>query len=499
MRLLTSGAYDLLHCMTRHDELSLGSVDAADLVREMQSVDLGDARRSARFLKLLQQMAENPSASFASMCQSEAELEALYRLLRNDAVEWQGILQPHIDSTCERAKACGDVLAVHDTSTFRVAANAQLDSYVQTGKPGFFAHVSLIVDQSDFRRPLGVGAVEIIQRRKGQKRTQKNGRPMSGAETAKLEGREFERWWRAVEEVERRLSDANVVHVMDREADSYELLAKLHNAGAKYVIRCCKDRRARASGNELFEWSKVRELLEQARHTRLKREVQLSPRKAKTAPGANKASPARRGRSASLRIAHQQIEVKAPRYLLNTEHPPSLTLSLVRVYEPEPPSGETPIEWVLLTNLPASRAAEVERVVDIYRQRWLIEELFKALKTGCGYRTRKLVNAQSILNSFATLLPIAFKALAVRHLAQDAQAPASLVLDEAELAVVKAKASATRLPISKDPTASEVLAIVARLGGHRKSSGAPGWLTLLRGSEKIQNMAEGWRLARAEM
>ena len=456
--------------MAAIDNDALCGVDAADLISDMAGVRLGDERRNVRLINLLRRLAENPSASFASMCESEAEAEALYRLLRNRGFDWQSVVQPHIDSTCQRARQCGQALILHDTSTFRVADEAELDSYIQTGKRGFFGHVSLALDATDFRRPLGVAAVEVVQRHKAQRRTRKNGRAMSGSETAKLDGRESERWWRAVEQVESRLADTELVHVMDREADSYELLSKLHAHGAGYVIRWCKNRRARKASDGSSEWSKVRDLLDQAQHTNLHREVHVTKRRAKTAPGLNKASPARDARTASLRVTRSTVELKRPSYLSDISgHPPSLCVNVVRVYEPDPPSGQAPIEWVLLTNLPVDHADEVERIIDIYRQRWLIEEFFKALKTGCGYRRRKLTNSQSILNSFAAFLPIASKALAVRHLARDDQAPATLALDEAEMAVIKAKAVSTRKPISAQPTAAEVLAIVARLGGHRKS------------------------------
>ncbi len=45
------------------------------------------------------------------------------------------------------------------------------------------------------------------------------------------------------------------------------------------------------------------------------------------------------------------------------------------------PTGETPVEWFLLTNLPVDTPDEIAFVVDCYRGRWTIEEYFKALKT----------------------------------------------------------------------------------------------------------------------
>jgi hypothetical protein len=392
------------------------------------------------------------------------------------------------------------VLAIHDTSTFRVTDDAELDSFIQTGKRGFLAHVSLLVDPRFGGNPLGVAATEILTRPKVQRRTQKNGRRMTGADTAKLKNRESQRWSRAVRAVEDRSSDVALIHVMDREGDSYELVAELIGKGCSFVIRRCKERRARLSDQDSPTWQTLNDVLDRATPTLLTRDVHVGKRKAKSAPGANKAKPARPARAARLRVARCKVELKKPRYLhLADGYPPSLALNIVRVYEPHPPRGQEPVEWVLMSDLPIEDDGDVERIIDIYRQRWLIEEFFKALKTGCGYRTRRLTNANSILNSFALFAPIASKALAIRSLAQRSDQPAELVLTPCELRVLHAKAPSLRIPLAQRPSVADVLPLVARMGGHRRSSGPPGWLTLMRGTEKLQNLAEGWALAMAEM
>jgi IS4 transposase len=381
---------------------------------------------------------------------------------------------------------------LHDTTTNRVSDNARFVGHINTGKRGFFAHVSLLVDAQKSRCPLGVGALEILARPKKQDRSKKNGRELTGAETSKLKHRESERWWNAIEKVEAGLPGVEVIHVIDREGDSYELLSKLIQNRHSFVIRWCKDRNARPAGSESDEWQRVSALLESAKTVNVSREVNVSERKAKTAPGAREANPPRLERQAHLRLAHCTLELKAPRYLPHL--PQSLKVNVVRVFEPNPPQNEEPIEWVLLTNLPTNKNSLIERVVDIYRQRWLIEEFFKVLKTGCAYRTRKLTNPASILNCFAMLLPIAWKALALRCAAADDSQPAAAVLDQDEIDVLKAKAHLKGKPLPHRPTAADVLLIVAQLGGHRKARGAPGTAVLMRGIEKLQLLAAGWRL-----
>src|SRR6267142_183172 len=64
--------------------------------------------------------------------------------------------------------------------------------------------------------------------------------------------------------------------------------------------------------------------------------------------------------------------------------PATIPLHCVHVREVDAPEGAEPIEWRLWTNLPVDTPAQILYVVDVYRARWLIEEFFKALKTGCA-------------------------------------------------------------------------------------------------------------------
>jgi hypothetical protein len=42
------------------------------------------------------------------------------------------------------------------------------------------------------------------------------------------------------------------------------------------------------------------------------------------------------------------------------------------------------------------KPAEIAFVVDCYRGRWIVEEFFKALKTGCQYERRQLESAHGV-------------------------------------------------------------------------------------------------------
>lgn len=59
---------------------------------------------------------------------------------------------------------------------------------------------------------------------------------------------------------------------------------------------------------------------------------------------------------------------------------PTLTFNVEEAREQSPTQGVEALHWILLTSLPVSRWAEVQRVIGIYTARWWIEEYHKALK-----------------------------------------------------------------------------------------------------------------------
>jgi len=72
------------------------------------------------------------------------------------------------------------------------------------------------------------------------------------------------------------------------------------------------------------------------------------------------------------------------------------------VVEPEPPPGEAAIEWMLVTSEPVQTLEDAAAIVDHYRARWLIEEYFKALKTGCAFEKRQLMHLDGLVRALAS-------------------------------------------------------------------------------------------------
>jgi hypothetical protein len=167
----------------------------------------------------------------------------------------------------------------------------------------------------------------------------------------------------------------------------------------------------------------------------------------------------------------------------------------VHVVEPDPPSDEVRVEWILATRYFVDTPEQVAAVVDAYRARWLIEEWFKSLKTGCAYQKRQLGSLDTVLTAFSLLAPIATRLLSIRWFTRnEPDRPAITVIDHAELECLRLIEKRRRRPLPKQPTVHDVLFVIARMGGFLKQNKSPGWQTLGRGFEGFQTMFDMFQL-----
>lgn len=459
------------------------------VVATFGKLELGDPRRAERIRRTVENLASNPRASFPEAMGNEADLEGAYRVMRSSKVTMNDLNQAHAMATAQRARSAGEVLAIHDTTTceFKHAAPEEI-GYLSTGKAGFMVHYALIVANDGSAEPLGIANVEVVARTKPPSKPSPKGRKernRSGAETVLDPNRESLRWHRGFDAVNQCLVATEVIHVADREGDNYDLLAQAVAQETRFVIRArVLSRRASGEGGE---GETLRTIVDGATGV-CTREVELSARTASTAPRSSHRE--RTARSAKLVFSATTVVFPRPRFQ-SEELAPEIKVNVVRVFEPEPPAGEEPIEWVLLTSEPIATLDDVARVVDIYRMRWLIEECNKALKTGCRYEDRHFESRESLLTLLAMTLPIACELLWLRACCRrDPMAPASRVLNPVQLQILAVMAARK---LSKKPTVKEALWAVAALGGHMRSNGEPGWLVLHRGMTKLLAYEEGWR------
>ena len=449
------------------------------LVDEFESCELPDQRLLERLVSISAALESDPEASFPAAMQDRSQLEGLYRFFGNERLELADILRGHVEKTLERCSRHAVCLALHDTTDFSFKGERTGLGVVDRAQQGFYGHFCLAVAPDEHREPLGLLAVDTWMRqgKKGKRRTSQRKRE------PELESARWLRQSRAVEELAEGFSA--LIHVEDREGDIFDSLSGRLSEGHRFVVRGNSNRVVLVGeGSE--------NVLEHARRLprQLTREVKLSARK--RSMGLKNARASRRERATTLAMASSSVALRRPKRTRGG--PAAITLNIVHVIEEGAvPDGEERAEWLLYTTEPVSTRTQLEFVVDAYRARWLIEEYFKAIKTGCKYEQRQLESGEALLRALGIFAVLAWRLLVLRFVERTASdAPVELVATTAEIEVLRAK---QLLP--KNATAQDFMKAVAKRGGHLSNNGRPGYLVLWRGLRSLESLVEGWLLASA--
>lgn len=300
-----------------------------------------------------------------------------------------------------------------------------------------------------------------------------------------LEDKESRRWLATADTAKALLRQADCVTVVaDRESDIYAEWATLPDAKFHLLTRVMHDRSLaqggtlhRAADEFSFEATRVVELA---------------------------ASAKRAARSAVLSLRFGKVEISRPPRPGIKDLPASVRLTLVEAVERAPPADVEPVHWRLLTTHAVTDARAAWQIVDWYRQRWIIEQLFRVLKTQ-GFRIEdSQLNSADILLKLVALATkaaaITIQLLQARDGRSDLSANAAFDSTEIDaLAALNARYEAkTTRQKNPHPFASMAWAawIIARLGGWDgyRSSRPPGPITFKHGLDHFQAITIGWAL-----
>lgn len=458
---------------------------AAWAEEEVVGVGFGDERLDERVAILLSDLGSRPNLSIPAACAGRAEMQAAYRFFDNDKVTFDKVLAPHMARTLERMAAQPVVLLVQDTTEIdltkpelKVAGVGTLDGT----RCGFLLH-----DMHAFTpegTPLGTVWAELLNRTDG----------VSDADRAErkrqpIEEKESMRWLtglRQARAVAQQLPAVQCVCVADSEADIYELFAEPRGQQAvHWLIRACQDRAlADEAGAHLLEPVLATSVL-------YKVELVVRGRKAKTAAED-------RARRQNRETRRAEVEVRAASVVLR---PPwrsdrklaTVTVNVVLVREPNPPAGEPPIEWILVTTLPIATPEQVRTIVQYYCVRWSIEILFRTLKSGCRIEERRFEHVDRITPCLALYVIVAWRTLFVCRMGRTCpDLDCEAIFEPSEWKAVWATVNRTKPP-KKIPRLSEMVHLIASLGGYvERPKSEPGTQTLWIGMQRMYDLAWAW-------
>lgn len=396
------------------------------------------------------------------------------RFLANENVTLEALLAGWGEQTAI-AVAGRHVLAIQDTSEINFRTKPECRRGLgEIGKGtghGLLLHAMAAIDaESDACLGLVAGK---IWTRQGRITVPHDKRP--------LEQKESERWISTANRAKQVLSAAATVTVIDdREGDIYAKWASVSAANFHLLTRSMQDR-VLTTGASMYATAAGWPVVDAA-------SIDIVARADR---------PARR---AKLVLRLGRVTLKRPQNV-SADLPRTVELALIKVAEVDAPVGIEPLQWYLLTTHEVSDVASAWRIVNWYKRRWIIEQLFRLIKTqGLQLEDSRIETADRLLKLTAITAKAAVMTLQLVQ-ARDGRSaePASNAFNEAQIKLLAALATKYqgRTKLQSNPHRSQSLAwaswIIARLGGwDGYPRTKPGPITMRHGLQYFLGMASAW-------
>jgi hypothetical protein len=400
------------------------------------------------------------------------------RFLGNTKVTTERVIESWSEGTVAAAEG-RHVLAIQDTSEINFTTTASrrrgLGEIGRGNGRGVLLHPMLAVDAEN-GSCLGLLSGQVWTRK---------GRRTVSHDLRDLSDKESQRWIATAMVAKPLLANAAMVTALgDRESDIFALYAGAAEQHFHVIARSMHDRKL-ADDSGLYAASEAMAVVDQ-------RTIVLSAR----AQRAERVVP--------LELRFGAVSLARPQRKFLRHLPESLPLNLVDVREVDPQTGTEPLHWRLLTTHSVANAEQAWRIVDWYKQRWLIEQFFRVLKTqGFRLEDSQVATADRLLKLVAIAAKAAVITLQLLQ-ARDGRShqPVRLAFDADEVTTLAAlnrnlEVQSKRL---KNPHPPDSLAwaawIIGRLGGWDgyPSSKPPGPITMKHGLEYFHAVATGWSL-----
>lgn len=442
-----------------------------------------DKRLAARAHVLLEALTKHQTVTLSKISKDWAEQMSFYRFLHNDRVSLTRLIEGVGHSLSERIEG-RHYLVLADTT--------QLNYERQTGvveglgligdnrSRGFFLHPSLVVDAAD-GICVGVSDVQTWVRS-----VDKKDKVARGYKRLPIEEKESYRWIKSLEQSHLALAKASAMtFIADREGDMYELFAK-HEPGVVDVLLRSRDNR-RIEGGKLFEYLSAQSLLGTYRFN-LRGDLRKS----------------RQGREVELEVRCGPVSILEPATKGVAGN--QVAMYAIEARETNPPGGEKPILWRLLTSHVVESIAQARQCIYWYSQRWYIEQLFRLLKQkGFEVESSQIESGESLMKLVVFALVSALdvmRLLLTRH--PDENQPIGHLFTAQQQQFLKELGPTLEGKTEKqsNPHPGGTLRwaawIIARLGSWKgyTSQGRAGPITYHDGLKRFHLLFEGWCMAK---
>lgn len=437
----------------------------------MAGFSSADPRTAARGEWLFEQIVATGSLVVRTLGGGRDGEMAAHRYLSSPYVNWSII----VDALGERTRLAAKgrrVVVAQDTTEInfsgRSAARRGLGPGGDGKSPGFFIHPSLVIDADD-EAVLGLAGCRIWTRAEGK---------VGARHNRAAEDKESIRWSEGALKAATVVGYARqVVDVSDREGDIWGHIAHPPQ-GVDLATRARHDRPL-DGGVTLF--------------MALANQPSLGAMLVAVAPQ----KIGEKTRKAEVIVRAGKVKIIRPATAPRGD-PQLLEMGLVEAIEQNPPQGIQPLLWRILTTLPVETADDAQEVIRLYRLRWRIEEVFRALKKdGLALEDTQIQDAERLFRLAALALGAAVRILQLVDARDGGSRPMGDVLDQSlmpQVAIlVRAREGATSKQKNPHPEGSLAWLswVVARYGGWNCYGKPPGPKTMAKGWQRFSATLAG--------
>lgn len=179
---------------------------------------------------------------------------------------------------------------------------------------------------------------------------------------------------------------------------------------------------------------------------------------------------------------------------------PALDLTVIHATERGAPKGRKPIDWKLLTDLPARTRSEIVEKIIWYGMSWKIEVFHKILKSGCRGEDSKLRTADRLSNLITVFCVLSWRVFWLTMMNRTApNAPPTVALASTETELLDRLVGDVGGRRCRSGTLSFYPIKLARLGGclARSRDHPPGNMVIWRGLSRLTDIEIGLEIGLA--
>lgn len=438
-----------------------------------------DKRLRKRIESTLYNLITQGSCIINKSVPSHTDKIGTYRMLSNERFDFEDLLNA-THNKCAQSIDVKHVLAIQDTTEFNYQGIKEklgkedkdigptsIDSIA-----GYFCHPMLVVNPNN-NNIYGLASTLIYNRDWNKLKKHERKYPQQP-----IEEKESYRWLRSAELSKQIIPNhVQLTIVGDRESDIYDEFYRVPDERTNLLVRSRCDRYLVNSNSKLYEYLSNQPVAGTY-------EIELS------------SNTKRSKRVTQIEIRFCCVEIEAPKKHKHKHQSVKLTAIEAREIGQNNSDklADEPVLWRLLTTHQVDNYDQVVECINWYKKRWLIEELFRVLKTkGFCIESSQLSSGSKLKKLLALTLEAALHVMRLKlSLTQEEQEAESFFTDEEQdfLEVLQSTVEGATQK-QKNPYPNRSLAwaawTIARVAGWSgyKSHGPPGYITIKEGYDRF--------------